>query len=203
MNKGFERPDIIRPPSERGSYFLPLTSGCSNNTCTFCNYCGSRLGVRGIDEVKQEIDALSLYLKNGIRLPSVSYIVYLVADQWDGKRVFLQDGDALVYPYDKLVEALQYLSEKFPHLERVSTYATPQDILRRSQQELTTLQELKLSLFYTGVESGDDKVLSNVNKGVNHRQVIEAGQKVKQAGITFSVTVIFGIQDATDHFPRE
>ena len=136
---------------------------------------------------------MSLYLKNGIRLPTVSYIVYLVADQWDGKRVFLQDGDALVYPYDKLVEALQYLSEKFPRLERVSTYATPQDILRRSQQELKTLQELKLSLFYTGVESGDDEVLSNVNKGVSHRQLIEAGQKVKQAGITFSVTVILGL----------
>ena len=56
----FERPDIIRPPSERRSYFLPLTSGCSNNTCAFCGYCGSKLGVRELDEVKQEIDALSL-----------------------------------------------------------------------------------------------------------------------------------------------
>ena len=136
---------------------------------------------------------MSLYMGNSIRLPSVSYIVYLVADQWDGKRIFLQDGDALVYPYDKLVEVLQYLKEKFPQLERVSTYATPQDILRRSQQELKTLRELKLSMFYTGVESGDDEVLRNINKGVNHRQVVEVGQKVKQAGITFSVTVILGL----------
>ena len=132
-------------------------------------------------------------MKSGIRVPNISYIVYLIAEQWDGKRIFLQDGDALVYPYDKLVEALQYLNEKFPKLERVSIYATPKDILRRSQQELETLKELKLSIFYTGVESGDDEVLSSICKGVNHQQIVEAGRKVEQAGVTFSVTVILGL----------
>ncbi len=41
-------------------------------------------------------------------------IVYMILYRWDGKKVFLQDGDALVYPYPKLVEALQYLNQKFP-----------------------------------------------------------------------------------------
>jgi len=39
----FQRPDIIRPPSEWRDYFLPLTRGCSNNTCTFCNRWGEKL----------------------------------------------------------------------------------------------------------------------------------------------------------------
>jgi len=193
QSRNFERPDIIRPPSEWRSYFLPLTSGCSNNTCAFCNYYGARLRIREVDEVKQEIDALSLYMKHSISLPSVSSIVYIIAQQWDQKRIFLQDGDALVYPYNKLVEVLQYVNERFPYLERIGTYATPQDILRRSQQELETLRELKLSIFYTGVESGNDEVLRNVGKGVNYQQVVEAGRRVKQAGITFSVTVILGL----------
>jgi radical SAM superfamily enzyme YgiQ (UPF0313 family) len=189
----FERPDIFRPPSERRSYFLPLTSGCSNNTCAFCSYYGSRLRIREVDEVKQEIDALSLFMKRGIGVPSMPSIVYLIAQQWDRRRIFLQDGDALVYPYSKLVEVLQYVNEKFPRLDRIGTYATPQDILRRSQQELETLKELKLGIFYTGVESGDDEVLKNVEKGVNRQQIVEAGRKVKQAGITLSVTVILGL----------
>ena len=193
QSRNFERPDIIRPPSEWRSYFLPLTSGCSNNTCAFCNYYGARLRIREVDEVKQEIDALSLYMKHSISLPSVSSIVYIIAQQWDQKRIFLQDGDALVYPYNKLVEVLLYVNERFPYLERIGTYATPQDILRRSQQELETLRELKLSIFYTGVESGNDEVLRNVGKGVNYQQVVEAGRRVKQAGITFSVTVILGL----------
>ncbi len=189
----FERPEIFRPPSERESYFLPLTSGCSNNTCTFCGFYGTNLRMRDVREVKKEIDALSMHVRHGVRLPEIDYTVYPVAQSWDGRRVFLQDGDALVYPFPKLVEALTYLNEKFPNLERVGSYATPQDILRRSVDELRELKELKLTIFYTGLESGDDEVLKKVGKGVNSRQLVEAGKKAKQAGITLSLTVILGL----------
>jgi radical SAM superfamily enzyme YgiQ (UPF0313 family) len=189
----FERPDIIRPPSEWRSYFLPLTRGCSNNTCTFCNYYGIGLQIRKLEDVKKEIDALAAYIKKGIYLPDMSPIIYEIGRSWDGKRVFLQDGDALVYPFSELKEALHYLNERFPNLERIGTYATPQDILRRNQEQLRELRELKLSIFYTGVESGDDKVLQKVGKGVKRQEIIEAGNKAKEAGITLSVTVILGL----------
>jgi radical SAM superfamily enzyme YgiQ (UPF0313 family) len=189
----FNRPGIIRPPSEWKSYFLPLTSGCSNNTCTFCGYYGSKLQIREVDDVKREIDALTLYKRHGICLPAIPEVVYAVAQDWDGKRVFLQDGDALVYPFSKLRGVLQYLNEKLPCLERIGIYATPQDILRRSPDELRELKGLKLSIFYTGIESGDDEVLQKVGKGVNRYQLVEAGRKAKEAGITLSVTVILGL----------
>ena len=189
----FERPGIIRPPSEHASYFLPLTSGCSNNTCTFCGYYGSKLRMREVDDIKKEIDAMVLYVQHGIHLPTVPDIVYAVLQSWDQRRVFLQDGDALVYPSPKLKEVIEYLNEKFPCLERIGIYATPQDVLRKSLDELRTLRGLKLGIAYMGVESGDDKVLQKVGKGVNHAQLIEAGRKAKQAGITLSVTVILGL----------
>lgn len=189
----FERPDIFRPPSERESYFLPLTRGCSNNTCTFCGFYGTKLRLRDICEVKSEIDALSMYMRHGVRLPDIDYIVYAVAQRWDGRRVFLQDGDALIYPFPKLVEALKHLNDKFPNLGRVGSYATPQDILRRSVGELRELKKLKLAIFYTGIESGDDEVLKKVGKGVNSHQLVEAGKKAKEAGITLSLTVILGL----------
>ena len=189
----FERPDIFRPPSERESYFLPLTSGCSNNTCTFCGFYGTKLGMREVRDAKREIDALAMFMKHGVSLPDIDYMVYAIAQRWDGRRVFLQDGDAAVYPFPKLAEVLEYLNEKFPDLERVGSYATPQDILRRSVDELKKLRELKLSIFYTGVESGDDEVLLKIGKGVKSRQLIEAGEKAKEAGITLSLTVILGL----------
>jgi len=189
----FNRPDIIRPPSEWKSYFLPLTSGCSNNTCTFCGYYGSKLQLRDVDDIKSEIDAVALFRRRGIRLPNISNVVYAVAQGWDGKRMFLQDGDALVYPLPKLRETLQYLNEKLPGIERIGTYATPQDILRRSSDELRELRRLKMGIFYTGLETGDDELLQTIGKGVGSDQVIEAGEKVKEAGITFSATVILGI----------
>ncbi|MEA1872181.1 MAG: radical SAM protein [Chloroflexota bacterium] len=189
----FNRPDIIRPPSEWKSYFLPLTSGCSNNTCTFCGYYGSKLQIRDIDDIKSEIDALALFTRRGMRLSDVSKVVYAVAQGWDGKRIFLQDGDALVYPFPKLREVLQYLNEKLPSVERIGTYATPQDILRRSSDELKELRRLKLGIFYTGLETGDDELLQKIGKGVSSDEVVEAGKKVKEAGITFSVTIILGL----------
>lgn len=189
----FRRPDIIRPPSEWKSYFLPLTSGCSNNTCSFCGFYGSKLQIRDIDEVKAEIEALSLFMRTGYRLPDVTNVVYAVAQRWDGERVFLQDGDALIYPFPKMKEVLKYLNEKLPYVERIGTYATPQDILRRSRDQLGQLKDLKLSIFYMGVESGDDEVLQKVAKGVNSQQMVEAGKKAKAAGITISVTVILGL----------
>ena len=74
----FNRPEIIRPPSERESYFLPLTSGCSNNTCIFCSYYGSKLQIRDLEDVKREIDAVALYMKKGVYLPGIPSVVYAI-----------------------------------------------------------------------------------------------------------------------------
>ena len=189
----FNRPEIFRPPSERESYFLPLTSGCSNSNCTFCGSYGSKLQIRKVDDIKREIDAVALFLRSGIRLTDVSDVVYFVARGWDGKRVFLQDADALVYPFSKLREVLQYLNEKLPCVERVSTYATPQDILRRGLDELKELRQLKMGIFYTGLETGDDELLQKIGKGVSSHELVEMGKKVKEAGISFSVTIILGL----------
>jgi len=186
----FKRPLIIRPPSEWKSYFLPLTSGCSNNTCAFCGYFGSKLQMRDIEGVRKEIDALAALVSCGLDIPGVEISPL---DYWDGKRVFLQDADALVYPFPKLKEILEYLNEKFPNLERIAAYATPQDLLRRDVAELDTLKELKLGILYTGLESGSDEVLQRVNKGLNSSQIIKAARKAKEAGIIMSITVILGL----------
>jgi radical SAM superfamily enzyme YgiQ (UPF0313 family) len=198
----FIRPEIIRPPSEARSYFLPLTAGCSNNSCGFCNYYGSKLQIRELNDVIKEIDALSLFMRQGLQVPEIPYIVYAIANEWDGKRIFLQDGDALVYPYPEMKEALSHLNRKFPEIERIGAYATTQDILRRSVDELKSLRELKLGILYVGVESGVDEILNYIGKGVSSQQIIEAGKKVKAAGIDLSVTVILGlggIEKSVDH----
>jgi len=170
-----------------------VTSGCSNNTCAFCMYYGSKLQMRDVEDVKKEIDALALFTRKGIRLPGVSNVVYDIAQGWDGKMVFLQDADALVYPFPKLREVLQYLNEKLPSIERIGIYATPQDILHRSVNELKELKRLKLGIIYTGLETGDDELLQKIGKLVSSDEMVKAGRRVKEAGITFSVTVILGL----------
>jgi radical SAM superfamily enzyme YgiQ (UPF0313 family) len=163
----FQRPDIIRPPSEWRSYFLPLTAGCSNNTCTFCSRWGEKLQMRDLDDVKKEIDALALYLKSGLLTPGIPSIVYAVA--------------------------LEYLNQKLPQIQRIGAYATTQDILRRTVDELKELKAQKLGILYIGLESGDDEILKRICKNVTSQQAVEAVKKVKAAGILTSVTVILGL----------
>jgi radical SAM superfamily enzyme YgiQ (UPF0313 family) len=189
----FKRPEIIRPPSEARSYYLPLTSGCSNNSCSFCNYYGMKLQLREIEDIKKEIDALALYMKHGLRLPGIPSTVYYIANEWDRQRIFFQDGDALVFPYSELKEVLEYLNAKFPEITRVSGYATARDVLRLTPEELTVLKGLKLGILYMGVESGDSDILMQIGKGVTSDQIVEAGRKVKESGILLSVTVILGL----------
>ncbi len=193
MTTPFERPDIIRPPSERLSYFLPLTSGCSNASCSFCQYYGSKLRIRPLDEVKKEIDALSLYTRTRMRVPGMPEIVYEIARHWDGKGLFLQDGDALIYPCNDLVAVLEHLTARLPSIQRVATYGTASDIVRRTEEELTRLRKLKLGIVYLGLESGDADVLRGISKGADISEMIRAAHLAKAAGIQTSVTVILGI----------
>ena len=69
-------------------------------------------------------------MTSGAYVAGVPDTVYAIARGWDGKRLFLQDGDALVYPLGKLNEVLKHINEALPFVERISAYATPQDILR-------------------------------------------------------------------------
>ena len=166
----------IRPPSEANSLLLPLTLGCSHNKCTFCcRFKGVRFSIRPIEEVKADIDLVSRQYKPYFR------------------RVFLENADALITPQAKLVEVLSYIREKLPDIERVGLYGNAKSILRKSLDELKELGRLGLGIIYMGVESGDDEILQRVKKGVTREQLVEAGRRVKAAGITLSVTFILGL----------
>lgn len=193
MNKEFIRPEICRPPSEADSYYLPITSGCSNHSCTFCRYYGYKVQFRDIEDIKLEIDAMNLYYNRGIKIPGIDEEVYYFLRRWNGRRVFLQDGDALIYPFAKLVEVLKYLNQKFPNLERIASYTDPSGTLLKSVDELKTLRDLKLSIVYLGVETGDEELLKKIGKKVTYNQMVEAGRRIKQAGITLSVTILLGL----------
>ena len=109
------------------------------------------------------------------------------------RRIFLADGDALVLATDKLLEILAILKKTFPKLRRVSCYAGPKDILRKTPQDLQRLYEAGLTLVYYGMESGDDEVLLHVCKGVNAQESIVAGQRVVASGMRLSMMVIVGL----------
>lgn len=166
---------LYRPPAEADNIILQATLGCSHNRCTFCTmYKSKRYTVRPLEEIEKEIVLLSR------RYP-------------DANKVFLGDGDALALPTDHLLKILELLKEVFPRLSRVSLYATAQNILEKSLDELKSLRTGGLGLAYFGIESGNDDLLEKIDKGVNSAQLIEALHRAHEAGIKISATVILGL----------
>ncbi len=166
---------LFRPPSEGRSLIIQVTLGCSWNKCSFCEmYSTKQFKARNESDVFADIDAFAPYAQQ-IR------------------RVFLADGDPLVLSTKRLVNILNKLKQTFPRLTRVSTYASPGNLNRKSEQELRELKHAGLDLLYVGIESGDDQVLSNINKGETYDSTITGLNKSKAAGLHSSVMIINGL----------
>lgn len=167
---------VFRPPSEAESFILRVTRGCAHNSCTYCNmYRGVKFEKLSDEQIMRQI--------------AMAYST----DAESVRRVFLADGDALVLPTERLLKILSVLKKYFPHLERVSSYSAPRDILGKSVEELTELRQAGLTLLYYGMESGDAQTLKDIRKGVNDKQSIEVGQRVISAGMQLSIMIILGI----------
>ena len=109
------------------------------------------------------------------------------------QRVFLADGDALIYPQSGLAAILDLLADHFPKLTRVGIYASPNSLKSKSFAELTLLREKKLRILYFGLESGDAQTLSAVRKGFTPDEMMSLCRRARQAGMKLSVTAILGL----------
>jgi len=166
---------IYRPFSEADSYLLQCTVGCSHNACTFCGmYRDRKYRVRGLDEIRTDIGMAREHYG-------------------DIDKVFLCDGDAVAIDTPALLEILNTLYDTFPSLRHVGTYVGPGSTLAKPLSELTALRSAGLTKAYLGVESGDDRVLKEIRKGVTAAQMLEAGQNLVAAGINLSAMVLLGI----------
>ena len=174
MSPDYDEP-LFRPPAEGGNLIIQATLGCSFNRCSFCAmYRAKRYLARPLDAVCRDIDA--------------------AAHAWpEARRVFLADGDALALPTEHLLALLQKLSATLPRLTRVSCYATPSNLRRKSVAALESLRAHKLGLLYVGIESGADAILKRITKGATARTIAAALHKAHDCGMKVSGTVILGL----------
>lgn len=167
--------NIYRPPSEAMSLIVQVTIGCAHNKCTFCSmFKDKKFRVRDVAEVKEDLaEARRMY----------GYI----------EKIFLADGDALCLSMPKLEDIIGYINELFTETKSINIYASPKDVLAKSQQDLERLHALGVKILYIGAESGNDKILKNIKKGATRDEIIEAVRKTESSGIKASVTFIQGL----------
>jgi len=168
---------VFRPPSEARSLILQVTNGCSWNRCSFCEMYTQpqkRFRLKPQDEIERELAALA---RSGIPV----------------RRVFLADGDAMTLSFRRLKAIMQVINQHLPQVQRVSSYCLPRNIRNKTVAQMAELNEMGLSLFYVGCESGDDLVLERVSKGENYASSLAALKKIKAAGARSSVMILNGM----------
>jgi hypothetical protein len=196
--RGFEQ-GPIRPPSEAQSLLLRVTRNCPWNRCTFCPvYKGTEFSIRPVEHVKRDIDAVYQAVQSlmrGAQEPALPGLfggdrqAWVAARNWvryGRPQVFLQDANSLVVPPNDLAALLRHLRARFPEVARVTSYARSNSIARLEAEDLAALKEAGLSRIHIGMESGADEVLKMVRKGTTQRMHIQAGLKVKAAGMELS-----------------
>ncbi len=168
---------VIRPPSEASSLLVRVTRNCPWNQCLFCaSYKKKKFSRRTVEEVKKDIDSMAR-----------EYEGYPV------RTVFLQDGDTLVLKTDDVLEIVRYMKQKFPAIERITSYARAPTLKRRSVEELKQLKEAGLTRLHVGMESGSEKVLKMIKKGITGDDIIIGGRHVKEAGMELSEYIMPGV----------
>lgn len=199
----------IRPPSEARSLLIRITRNCQWNRCSFCPvYKNREFSVRSVDEIISDIDLLGKHISNiraafstplemtsdkawllMQRVEPMELAAFDYALKWftDGMQsVFLQDADALVIGAKNLAIILNHLRNRFPWVERITTYSRSSTIIKVGEDSLKELKDAGLNRVHVGLESGSDEVLKIVKKGASKAMHIKAGIMIKSANLELS-----------------
>jgi len=204
------------------SLLIRVTRNCPWNQCTFCYgrpYEHEKFQMRTVDDVKADIDTANFIceeikrtsrelgcagnitaevgtalVRNTPKLAGNHGFVNIFNWLYSGaKTAFLQDADSLIMPTAQLVEIIKYLRDKFPTLERVTSYTRAKTIFKMNEEYLKDLSCAGLTRLHIGLETGDDELLKKVKKGVTAEEHIVAGKKVKEAGMELSEYIMPGL----------
>jgi radical SAM superfamily enzyme YgiQ (UPF0313 family) len=166
---------VYRPPGEWRSFIVQATIGCSHNGCTFCGmYKSKKFRVRPLDDILWDIRSTAAYFNHF-------------------EKVFICDGDAIAMDTQDLLTIIREIKKDFPKCRLISTYAGPKSTLKKTPEELKALHEAGLGRAYLGVETGMESLLKSTNKGVTRAEMLEAGTRLREAGIDLWGIILIGL----------
>ncbi|MFC1585779.1 radical SAM protein [Fibrobacterota bacterium] len=213
--EGFES-GAIRPPSEAHSLLIRITRNCPWNQCAFCPvYKGTKFSRRPKEHIIKDIRTIHTYVellrqgagrngdidRNAVHQaadsmrPGEERAFYAAAHWLRGSMtsIFLQDANSLIIKPSDLTEILNFLKQCFPWVERITSYARAHTVSRMKDEDLASIREAGLNRIHIGLESGSEAVLDMMKKGATGQMQIQAGLKVKKAGMELSEYIMPGL----------
>ncbi|MEJ2739310.1 MAG: radical SAM protein [Dehalococcoidia bacterium] len=206
----------IRPPSEAFSLLIRVSRNCPWNRCIFCTvYKGKKFELRPVEDVIGDIEkakkiadwikGLAWQAGKPEQVREIAGAVYQQYAHIDAvrdvalwmfagaKSVFLQDANSLIMKTPDLARIVSFLKQTFPDIDRITSYARSKTAAKKTVEELKTLNEAGLTRLHIGMESGSDKVLELIQKGVTAAEHIKGGKNVMESGIELSEYIIPGM----------
>ena len=171
----------IRPPSEAHSLLVRVIRNCTWNRCTFCPvYKGAKSSLRPVEDVLADVDAMAaaaeVLRERGVarrpRGPGAAGGLpgRAVPAGTARARCFLQDADPCAVKPEKLAAVIRRVRERFPTVDRVTTYGRASTLARRTPEDLALLHEAGLTRVHLGLESGRRRGADGDRQGLHQRR---------------------------------
>ena len=169
---------IYRPPVEANTFLLPITEGCTHNSCSFCNmYQDIPFRMLPLNEVED-------YLRE-VR-QSYGRICERI------RRVYLVGADPFALSASRLLERIDLIQKYLPRVQTVTMYARTDNIASKSDEELKALKEAGVDDLYIGVECGLNDVLEKLDKGYSADETRQQCLRLNTVGIRHCDLLMLG-----------
>ncbi len=169
---------IYRPPVEANTFLLPITEGCTHNSCSFCNmYQNIPFRMLSLSEVEEYLQEVKK-----------SYGRYCERI----RRVYLVGADPFALSAKNLLERINLTKKYLPKTKVVTMYARTDNIASKSDEELAELNKAGIDDLYIGVECGLNDVLENLNKGYSAEETKKQCLRLNAAGIRHCDLLMLG-----------
>lgn len=167
--------NVVRPPYEAQSAYLQVTSGCSHNACRFCTYYkDAPFAVSPENEIIEDLQELKSY---GIPFP----------------RIWPQGADPFLLSFDRLKRIAELIHTYLPFVKSIGGYGRVDSLRNKTAEQLRELKDLGYSGIVFGIESGDEKILSYMNKGYHADEIVPQLSKMDEAGLPYEVIFLSGL----------
>lgn len=169
---------IYRPPVEANTFLLPVTEGCTHNSCSFCNmYQDIPFRMLPLSEVEDYLQEVK-----------ESYGRYCERIQ----RVYLVGADPFALSAKNLLERIDLIKQYLPNASVITMYARIDNIVSKSDEDLKVLKDAGVDDLYIGVECGLNDVLENLNKGYSAEDTKEQCLRLNAVGIRHCDLLMLG-----------
>ncbi len=169
---------IYRPPIEADTFLLPVTEGCTHNSCTFCNMYRDvpfrMLPMTDLEDFLGEVQRAYGHHCDGIR------------------RVYLVGADPFALSATRLLDRIALVRKYLRNAGTFTMYARTDNIAPKSDDDLKALRQAGVDDLYIGVECGLDDVLGKLNKGYTAEETLAQCRRLNAVGIRHCDLLMLG-----------